>query len=263
MPEMPRELREALRSVRSVGVITGAGISVESGIPSYRGKGGIYDDPEEGDRTVEALSVLTLHSDPQRTWKVMATLGRQAQAAEPNKGHHALVNIEATVERFTLLTQNVDGLHQRAGSTNIIDIHGGMDQLYCMKCALPAAAQDFKTVINSLKGIPRCECGGVLRPDVVLFGEMLSAKKLERMNEAFYQNTPDLVMVVGTSAMFPYIVEPVLFAHRRGKLTIEVNPQPVLANGVGFVLAGSAGAYLPQVAAALSGKPVEPNEMGN
>lgn len=259
MPEIPGQLtsalHEALGSVRAIGAITGAGISVESGIPSYRGKGGIYDDPVEGHRTVEALSGPTLQSDPQRTWEVMATLGRQSLAAEPNLGHRALAEMEARVDRFTLLTQNVDGLHRRAGSKNLIEIHGGLENLYCMHCARTAEPID----LHLLQGVPRCDCGGVIRPDVVLFGEMLSAEKLQRLNEAFYEQTPDLVIIIGTSAMFPYIVEPVLFAQRHGKLTIEINPQPALARGVGYVLTGSASAYLPLILDALPAREMPRN----
>src|SRR5438034_11085244 len=100
MDELPRELARALATVRSVGAITGAGLSAESGIPTYRGKGGIYDDPDEGDRTVEALSGSTLRTDPDRTWRVIAELARRSRGAEPNAGHRALVEIETRVERF-------------------------------------------------------------------------------------------------------------------------------------------------------------------
>ena len=165
---LPPALQHRLRGVRSIGVITGAGVSRESGIRTYRGQGGIYDDPEEGDRTVEALSGPTLASDPDRTWRVVAELARQAARAEPNAAHHALVDIERRVERFVLLTQNVDGLHQLAGSRNVIDIHGDIFSTRCMTCRrLDRLDRD---ALQQIDRTPRCSaCRGPLRPNVVLF----------------------------------------------------------------------------------------------
>jgi len=231
--------------VRSVGVITGAGISSESGIRPYRGRGGLYDDPEEGERTVEALSQPTLLSDPDRTWRVTAELVRQAADARPNAAHAALASIERRVERFVLLTQNVDGLHQAAGSDNVIDIHGNVFDTLCMKCG--ARGRLDASGIRELERAPRCTaCSGTLRPDVVLFGEMLPPAKVERMRRELLLQPPDVVLVVGTSALFPYIAEPVLVAREAGRLTVEVNPEPtVLSDAVEFSLRGSACAYLP------------------
>ena len=245
---LPSVLKEALARVRSVGVITGAGISAESGIPTYRGKGGIYDDPEEGDRTIEALSAPTLHADPDRTWRALAKIARAAGGAEPNPGHLAVVEMERHAERFVLLTQNVDGLHQRAGSANVIDIHGNTFETICTSCGLSGRIEDPRTI----DAAPRCpECGGVLRPDVVLFGEMLPLEKVQRIREEFYYDPPDLVLCVGTSAMFPYIVEPVSVAAQAGRLTIEVNPEPQLGEIVTHTLTEKAGTALPAIAAEL------------
>jgi NAD-dependent deacetylase len=229
-------------------VITGAGISTESGIRPYRGKGGLYDDPEAGDRTVEALSWPTLLRDPDRTWRVVAELVRQAAGARPNPAHSALVSIERRVERFVLLTQNVDGLHQAAGSKNVIDIHGNVFDTLCMKCG--SRGRLDTTMLRGLEGAPSCAaCAGTLRPDVVLFGEMLPPEKVERMRHELLLQTPDVVLVVGTSALFPYIAEPALVAREAGKLTVEINPEPtVLSDAVEFSLRGKASAYLPAIA---------------
>jgi NAD-dependent deacetylase len=239
----------ALGRVRSVGAITGAGVSAESGIPTYRGKGGIYDDPVEGDRTVEALSGWTLARDPDRTWRAIAALARHARGAFPNAGHLALVEIERRAERFCLLTQNVDGLHRRAGSSNVIDIHGDIFATRCTGCG----RRDRKDDIDRLAAAPRCAaCAAVLRPDAVLFGEMLPADKVARMHAELVAASPELVLVAGTSALFPYIVSPVEHACRRGRLTVEVNPEPTaLSDLVDFALRGPAGDLLPLVAAAL------------
>jgi NAD-dependent deacetylase len=249
---LPDDLREALRAVRSVGAITGAGVSAESGIQTYRGSGGLYDDEEEGDRTVEALSGPTLRRDPARTWRVVAALARRSLAARPNPAHEALVAIERHVERFVLLTQNVDGLHRLAGSRNVIDIHGDVLDTRCLACGGRGrlTAQD----LARLDDVPACpSCGGGLRPDAVLFGEMLPPEKVYRLRQAFYDDPPDLVVVAGTTAVFPYIADPVVHAARRGRVTVEVNPErTMLSDVVGFWLRGPAGAWMPRLAAALT-----------
>jgi NAD-dependent deacetylase len=246
---LPNDLAEALSRVRSVGAITGAGISAESGVPTYRGKGGLYDDPAEGDRTIEALSAPMLERDPDCTWRVIAALAQRCLEAKPNAGHHALVEIEKKVERFCLLTQNVDGLHLRAGSQNVIDIHGDRLATLCMECR----AEGRLTDPAAISGTPRCPaCEGRLRPGVVLFGEMLPVEKVARIELEFYSRIPDLVMIVGTTAQFPYIVMPVLTAAQAGKLTIEINPEETeISPAVEFSLRGTAGDFLPAIAAAI------------
>jgi NAD-dependent deacetylase len=249
--EIPTALVDRLRKVRSVGVITGAGVSAESGIPTYRGQGGIYDDPEEGDRTVEALSGPTLLADPDRTWRAVAKLARASAGAQPNAGHHAIAAIERKVERFVLLTQNVDGLHYQAGSRNVIDIHGDVFATRCTGCDTRGRLE--RESLPGLDAAPRCgQCGGVLRPDAVLFEEMLPQRKLERIHLEFRVNTPDLVIAAGTTAVFPYISAPVHLAQQAGKLTVEVNPEPtVLSSVVDHALRGPAGVYLPLIEEAL------------
>lgn len=250
-PQLPDELVERLRSVRSVGAITGAGISHESGIRTYRGRGGLYDDPEEGDRTVEALSAPTLVIDPDRTWAAIAGLARQAGAASPSLAHRALVEIESKVERFVLLTQNVDGLHRRAGSRNVIEIHGDILETECLGCGR-VERLSFEE-LQACETAPRCEdCDGLIRPRVVLFGELLPADKVLRIRLELYASIPDLLLVVGTSALFPYITDPVAVAQRAGSVTIEINPEATASTDlVEYHLRGKASEYLPLVAAAL------------
>jgi len=250
--ELPGDLRERLRTVRSVGTITGAGVSAESGIRTYRGTGGLYDDPEEGERTVEALSGATLVRDPDRTWRALGQLARQALDARPGPAHYALVAIEHRIERFVLLTQNVDGLHQAAGSRNVIDIHGSLDTALCTRCA--TRSRLARRDLAAFERAPGCPaCGAPLRPDAVLFGEMLPSDKLRRIHEEFARQTPDLVLVAGTSALFPYIRGPVELARRRGRLTVEVNPEPTdVSPVVDHALRGRAGLWLPRISHALT-----------
>lgn len=246
--KLPKELTKELEKVRSVGVITGAGISVESGIPPYRGKGGVYDDPKEGEKTIEAVSGSTLITDPDRTWRAIAKMAGHAKGAKPNAAHMALVDIEERADRFVLLTQNVDGLHQAAGSRNVIDIHGTLSEIFCMSCGKSGQIEDISLVEKA----PKCSCGGVLRPNVVLFEEMLPQDKLTRIYQEFYAQCPDLILIIGTSAMFPYIVEPALVAHDNGKLVVEVNLElTALSHNVDFSLRDSAGVILPLIAKSL------------
>jgi len=238
-----------------VGVITGAGVSRGSGLPTYRGRGGIYDDPDEGERTVEALSGPTLAADPDRTWRAVVRLARQAQDARPSAAHRALAGMERAVERLVLLTQNVDGLHQAAGSRRVIDIHGDVFDTRCLQCAREGRLEP--DALLALDGAPRCpDCGGVLRPRVVLFGELLPPEKVARVVEEFHRNVPDLVLIAGTSAMFPYIVEPLVTAGAQGKLTVEVNPETTeVTRLVEFSLRGEAEVYLPLIERVLAGAP--------
>jgi len=250
-PRLPSALVERLRLVRSVGAITGAGVSQGSGLPTYRGQGGIYDDPAEGDRTVEALSGPTLAADPDRTWCALAALARKACDARPSAAHRALAAIEAAVERFVLLTQNVDGLHQAAGSRNVIDIHGDIFATRCLSCSRGGSLD--RDELAGLEAAPRCtHCRGLLRPAVVLFEELLPPDKVQRMLDEFHRHVPDLVLIAGTSSLFPYITEPVAVARAAGKLTVDVNPEETsVSTFADYRLRGPADVYLPLLERAL------------
>ena len=150
-----------------------------------------------------------------------------------------------------LLTQNVDGLHQLAGSRNVIDIHGNVFATRCTSCE--RTGQLARERLAGLDRAPRCEgCGAILRPDAVLFEEMLPADKLLRIDREFRADPPDLVLAAGTSALFPYISQPVFLAGESGRLTVEVNPEPTLLSGiVDYALRGPGGLYLPLIREAL------------
>lgn len=256
MPEvhLPAGLTAALGRVRTVGVISGAGVSKAAGLRTYRGVGGVYEDPREGERTVEALSGPTLARDPDRTWEAVLRLARKAKDAEPGPAHRALVDVERRAERFVLLTQNVDGLHARAGSREVIEIHGNVFRTRCEECGAVAALPEAFLVPRAPRS-PCTACRGVLRPDVTLFGEALPVPELQRLHDTLRARSPDLVVIVGTSALFPYVVEPVRLARHRGKVTVEVNPEPTEASDhAEHVLRATAEEVLPALAAALSGR---------
>ncbi len=248
---LPAALARRLTTVRSVGVITGAGISAESGIQTYRGVGGLYEDPLKGERTVEALSAETVQRDPDRTWRVLVELARMAAGAQPNAAHRALVAIERCVDAFALLTQNVDGLHAAAGTSHLIEIHGNIRDARCTRC--PYRKRFDAHVLAVLEGAPPCPvCRAAMRPDAVLFGEMLMESRVLAMHDAFHVTPPEAVLWIGTSAPFPYIVAPLFTAQRRGSLTIEVNLESTdLTPDVDFALHGRAGEIVPEIARAL------------
>lgn len=211
-----------LRTCRSALFVTGAGVSADSGLPTYRGIGGLYDVDltEEGLPIEEALSGEMLRRRPELTWKYLAQIAAAARGAKPNRAHEVIADLERRLPRVWTLTQNVDGLHRLAGSSNVIEIHGNMRSLSCMDCGFRLAVDETMP----LELPPRCaECTAILRPDVVLFGEMLPEEAVIRMcREA--ERGFDVVFSVGTSAVFPYIQEPVLAARRLGVPTIEINP---------------------------------------
>lgn len=211
-----------LEGARRALFVTGAGISADSGLPTYRGVGGLYDSEitDEGLRIEEALSGEMFSVRPDITWKYLIQIEENCRGARPNAAHRAIARLERHLERVMVFTQNVDGLHRAAGSTDIVEIHGNLQELACTVCDYEAAAGDM----SRREVPPRCpSCGGVLRPKVVLFGEALPEDELDRFIDAFQEGF-DIVFSIGTSSIFPYIVQPVVFAASNGIPTVEINP---------------------------------------
>jgi NAD-dependent deacetylase len=218
-----------LREASSVLFITGAGISADSGLPTYRGIGGLYEDAEtpEGIPIEEALSGEMMRRNPALTWKYIHQIEASARGASFNRAHAILAEAERRFERVWVLTQNVDGLHRRAGSKNVIDIHGDVHHLLCTECAHRATVEDY----SNLAPLPLCpDCGAPLRPDVVLFGELLPLRKVETLERELLRGF-DLVFSIGTTSVFPYIARPVVEARMRRKATVEINPGETLISG--------------------------------
>ena len=208
---LPAGLVRDLRAARSLLVITGAGMSADSGLPTYRGIGV----PIE-----VALSGEMLRRRPEVAWKHIARIEASCRGAVPHDGHRALVAFEDRIARVCVLTQNVDGLHTDAGSSNVIEIHGNVHGLRCTGCGRAWRVADYA----GLSIPPSCEvCHAAVRPEVVLFGEMLPTLAVGALERELAIGF-DAVMTIGTSSAFPYIVGPVVAAARRGGLTIEVNP---------------------------------------
>lgn len=211
-----------LRGARRVLAITGAGISADSGLPTYRGVGGLYDDAgtEDGLPIEEALSGDMFRRRPEICWKYIHQIERSCRGARHNAAHEALVAMQQNFPQMTVLTQNIDGFHVDAGSADVIEIHGNLRELYCVWCGTAREVSDLSG-IGTLP--PRCACGGVERPRVVLFGEMLPEPALERLQGVLEQGV-DAVLSIGTTSVFPYIAAPVLMARRLGAPSIEINP---------------------------------------
>ena len=221
---------EVLRHAKSVLWITGAGVSADSGLPTYRGIGGLYqeDNSIAGVPIEVALSGRMLQDRPCVCWKAIRQIENAVRGATPNRAHHIIAASEERFERVVTLTQNVDGLHCQARSKNVIDIHGDIYDLYCTNCAWRERAKTFA----HLGPIPVCaQCQAPIRPDVVLFGELLPVKKLATLEQACRQGF-DVVFSVGTTSVFPYIAQPVISARRAGKLTVEINPDSTEVSGV-------------------------------
>lgn len=202
--------------------VTGAGMSADSGLPTYRGIGGLYAgmSTADGVEIEDALSGEMLRRDPALCWKYIHQIERACRGARFHEGHAVIARIEERSPRVCVLTQNVDGFHGDAGSRNVIEIHGNLRKLSCTRCAWRATVESYA----ALDMPPRCpECDAVVRPDVVLFGELLPQVALARLDDELERGF-DLVVVIGTTAVFPYIVAPVLSARRSGVPTLEINP---------------------------------------
>ena len=202
--------------------ITGAGLSADSGLPTYRGIGGLYEeaDAEEGLPIETILSGPMLARRPALTWRHLAHIEAACRGARPNIAHELIAAYSQAKPDTWVLTQNVDGFHRAAGTRNLIEIHGTLHRIECTACAHRESVEDY----SALELPPACpHCGALLRPSVVLFGEMLPIPAIQQL-EAVLEAEPDLVCVIGTSAVFPYIAEPVLMAHALGVPTVEINP---------------------------------------
>ena len=202
--------------------ITGAGISADWGLPTYRGIGGLYHErlTDDGLTIEEALSGAMMEERPDIAWKYIAEIEANCRGATPNAAHRAIAALERDHPGLCVLTQNVDGLHAEAGSRNLIEIHGTVHRLRCVECPHSRRVPDF----SEMRIPPECPvCGGLMRPDVVLFGEMLPEDAVARL-EAVLSNGVDLVVSIGTSSVFPYIAGPVWWARQAGIPTVEINP---------------------------------------
>ena len=231
------KVMEGFKRAKKVVVITGAGISAESGVPTFRGANGLW-------RQYRAEDLATLHAfreNLQLVWEWYDWRRRLISGKEPNPGHAAIAAMEALFEEFLLITQNVDGLHRKAGSRKIIEIHGSLWRVRCM-----AEERVFPNNEPLREIPPRCECGALLRPDVVWFGESLSEKDLADSYAALKEC--DCLLVVGTSAVVQPVASFPAVARNGGAFILEINVQPTPISGwVDESILGKSGQVLPQL----------------
>jgi NAD-dependent deacetylase len=211
-----------MKKAKRLFIITGAGISADSGLPTYRGISGLYENKQtdEGIPIEVALSGSTLEAEPALTWKYLAQIEETCRGRSYNRAHEILAEMQDFFDGTWILTQNVDGFHHQAGSKNVIDIHGNLHDLVCRSCGYEVNVRDYSGLLIP----PPCpQCNGMLRPDVVLFEEMLSPVKIQQLNSAL-QAGFDLLFTIGTSSVFPYISHPVVAAYQTHIPTVEINP---------------------------------------
>lgn len=211
-----------IRDAPRILFVTGAGLSADSGLPTYRGIGGLYDQKitDEGLPIEVVLSGEMMTRHPEVTWKYIHQVELACRGARPNRGHEIIAAFAERFERVVVLTQNVDGFHRQAGSKDVIEIHGDVHDLRCTRCDWHDRVADYA----ALTFPPRCPaCKAVVRPAVVLFGEPLPPEPFARLEDELAKGF-DVVFSIGTSALFPYIARPVLLAKADGKPTVEINP---------------------------------------
>lgn len=219
-------------------VLTGAGISAESGLATFRGPDGLW----EGHRVEDVATPEAFARDPELVWRFYNARRKAARTAEPNAGHLALARLEASGRRVRVLTQNVDGLHQRAGSRKVTELHGSLWRVRCAVCGETTTEQPLELPI-----LPYCSyCKGLLRPDIVWFGEMLDPADLYAAERALTEC--EVFLVIGTSAQVQPAASFAFLAAERGKSVIEVNTQATpLSGAVTLSLIGPAGEILPRL----------------
>jgi NAD-dependent deacetylase len=234
-----RHAADALRRAERVAVLTGAGVSAESGVPTFRGADGLW----EGYRVEEVATPTAFERDPKLVWRFYNSRRANVRRAEPIAGHRALVGMEDRwgSDRFTLVTQNVDGLHTRAGSRHVLELHGNLGRVRCTGCHAVTERGD------DLPELPHCLiCGALLRPDIVWFHEMLPPGVWEAAARATARC--QCFLVVGTSTVVYPAAGLIDLARACGATVIEVNPEMTEAGAAGAIhLRGPAGVVLPRL----------------
>lgn len=233
---------ERMAGARRIVAITGAGISAESGVPTFRGEDGL----RRRSRAEDLATPLAFERNPTLVWEWYDWRRRVIAQSEPNPGHVALAELEGVVADFLLITQNVDGLHKRAGSRKVIEIHGSLWRLRC-----PAEQKVFENLEVPLPQLPpRCSCGAVLRPDVVWFGESLDPRMLEECHRAL--ELSQCVIVAGTSGIVQPVASFPIVAKRAGAFLVEVNREATpLSSLMDECLRGKTGEILPRLVEAI------------
>lgn len=240
-----RDLTTAARILSGatrVAVLSGAGISAESGVPTFRGEGGFW----RGRSAMDLATPEAFARDPRGVWEFYRYRIAGLEGIEPNDGHRALADLEGGCERFWLITQNVDGLHRAAGSRNVIELHGTLQAARCQACSYRCGSRELPA-----DPIPACpRCGDRLRPAVVWFGENLPTAELAAAEVAI--RDCEVMLVVGTSGVVEPAASLARWAAAGGSKVLEVNLELTPISGIAVVtLLGPAGILLPRLVAAI------------
>ena len=241
----PADLLSLLGRTSKLVAITGAGVSQESGLRTFRdAQTGLWAQYKPED----LASPEAFRRDPKLIWDWYAWRREAVKGVRPNAGHYALVDIEARIPEFTLITQNVDGLHRMAGSKNVLELHGNIQRVRCAECYTFT-----ETWGDGTESVPQCSiCGGLLRPDVVWFGEALPRDQLEAAVEA--ARTCELFFSIGTSGVVQPAASLAHAARNRGAVVVEINAGPTpLTHKANYVFHGKSGEILPRVVEAVWG----------
>jgi len=232
------KLKSLLSRNTKVTVLTGAGISAESGVPTFRGEEGLW----KKFRPEELATFDAFMANPELVWEWYEYRRKIIEEIKPNPGHQALVDFQNHFENFDLITQNVDGLHHQAGSENVVELHGNIRKNKCIRCG-----KKYESLEGMLPGNPpQCPCGGKIRPDVVWFGEMLPQDALDYAFSASSQCR--LFFSIGTSAVVHPAASLPLIAKKRGAYLVEVNTCPTeITPWADESLWGKSGEILPQL----------------
>jgi NAD-dependent deacetylase len=235
-------LARALRQVRRAVALTGAGVSAESGVPTFRGPGGLWREY----RAEDLATPRAFARDPRLVWEWYDWRRGLIAQVGSNPGHLALAALEGLIPEFLLITQNVDGLHRRAGSVNVLEIHGSIWEVRCTGCG--RLDEDRRTPLPLLPLCP--DCGALLRPGVVWFGEALDPARLQAAHEALRR--AQVMLVAGTSGVVQPAASFALWAKDSGARLAEINPDPTpLTPYCDWVFPGKSGEVLPRLLTAM------------
>ncbi|HSP89003.1 MAG TPA: NAD-dependent deacylase [Ignavibacteriaceae bacterium] len=230
-------LIEKLKASKAIVFFTGAGISAESGIPTFRGKEGIWNKikPEE------LANFDAFLKNPELVWEWYNHRKKIIHESKPNAGHIAISEMQNIFNEVTVVTQNIDNLHHRAGSKTVYELHGNIERNFCIKCKT-----FYNEELDFSKGVPKCKCGGLIRPDVVWFGEYLPEDQFEASEKAA-QNC-DVFFIVGTSAVVYPAAGLVITAKKNGAYLVEINIEETeISSLVDTSFFGEAGKILPSI----------------
>jgi NAD-dependent deacetylase len=235
--QIDKSLIDSLRKSESIVFFTGAGISSESGIPTFRGKDGIWNKL----RPEELANFDAFMRNPEMVWEWYNHRKKIIHEAKPNAAHLAIAEMQNHFKNVTVVTQNIDNFHRRAGSSNIFELHGNIERNFCINCK-----KYYNEELDFSAGVPKCDCGGLIRPDVVWFGEYLPEDQFLGGEKAAINS--DIFFVVGTSAAVYPAAGLVYTAKQSGSTIVEINIEETpLSSIANYSFFGKAGEILPRI----------------